>query len=1005
MIYLVDMKAVLRCIDGSGTIENVLRTEYIRHKHAFVQPRTRNRSAPLFTKELYEMILEKECVPSCIAFEERIIDKYYPGADREAARTQSNIAYKSLLTDIHFYFLLAESGIFDSVEMSFSHDLFVKSDILLTSGDVSMGLQLFAGDDAYENTKKVSLERIKRFVSYPIHPYRLKPRGNWMDARGGKLSLYDEQDVLEVFGIMQGHEAGEEMDLTPEEGVDRYALHDLPEVSQIVDGQNQGTGPRHSIVFGGSFDDVVIDSALRRGIKVYHVPVDIKGVTPFFIEDGQGHHSYAEYLKRYGHYASRFNYAQYAVEHADISENITINAGAGSGKTTTLIARIMFLLNTGAVDSLSEVAMITFTNEAVNNMEAALAKELVRLTKETGDTRYLKHLNELRKMDILTIPSFAKNILSQFGQHIGLGSNIRVSQMTMERRAIIDEVLDEKLREAGQEKYFSGIWYYKVREFVESLWEKFEQKGLIHEDLVVLPEPKDTIVSVIMESVIESDRRLDVLKNESDALGVSDLTRYLKRIVSSTAPLSDLSSRYKYLLVDEFQDTDISQISFITDLIISTGIRLIVVGDVKQGIYRFRGADSSAFSVLQSAMEGRGGQRQVSYHLDENFRSTKRLVEKMEHHFSIWRNSGYLPDDEDSMYSRKIDNDSRGSFFVFEDGLLEIEDIKGQFDELPEKSVLAILVRDNADAEKIGRMLRDDGNIKNYEVRMDGTLFRSRAAKDLLILIKSWIFPEDRNIQFSLSGTAYTRPTEPMKLRRLTGQNGESLVEVENNEIVLDKIWLEAQTLIKHHPLLHVLDHFIERSKHLDYLKDAGVPESDIKKYELNLQKILLMVHETFLDGPLDILALYNWLEIQVSTNHEADEADIEDWSFTGNIVRVLTVHRSKGLQFDTVMIPFTSKSMVRHVESIKNDVIVLAEESGDIEYGWRFVEGKDFDFTTANYLSLKQEEDEEQIKEECRLLYVAMTRAISRIFIYEKEKAKAWGAPRTWGDLLQMGR
>ncbi|WP_161567038.1 MULTISPECIES: exodeoxyribonuclease V subunit beta [unclassified Exiguobacterium] len=951
------------------------------------------------------MIIEKECVPPCSAFEERIIDKYYPGVDREAARTQVNIAYKSLLTDIHFYFLLVESGIFDSVEMSFSHDLFVKSDILLTSGDISVGLQLFAGDDTYEKTKRLSLERIKQFVSYPIHPYRLKPRGNWVDANGRKLSLYDEQDVIEVFGIMQGHEAGEEMDLTPEEGVDRYALHDLHEAGKTADRQNQGTGPRHSVVYGGSFDDVVIDSAIRRGIKVYHIPVDIEGVTPFFIQDGQGHHVYADYLKKYGHNASRFNYAQYAVEHADIGENITINAGAGSGKTTTLIARIMFLLNTGAVHSLSEVAMITFTNEAVNNMEAALAKELVRLTKETGNTVYLRHLNELRRMDILTIPSFAKSILNQFGQHIGLGSNISVSQMTMERRAIIDEVLDEKLREAGQQNFFSGIWYYKVREFVENLWEKFEQKGFIHEDLAVLPDSKEAIVNVIMESIIESDRRLDVLKNESDALGVSDLTRYLKRIVSSAAPLSDLSSRYKYLMVDEFQDTDISQISFIADLIISTGIRLIVVGDVKQGIYRFRGADSSAFSVLQSALESRGGQRQVSYHLDENFRSTKRLVEMMEHHFSTWRNSGYLPDDEDGMYSRKIDSDSRDSFFVFEGGSIEIEDIKGRFNELPDKSVLAILVRDNADAEKIGSMLRDDGVIKNYEVRMDGTLFRSRAAKDLLILIKSWIFPEDRNMQFSLGGTAYTRPTEPMKLRRFTGPSGESLVEVENNEIVLDKIWSEAQTLIKNHPLLRVLDHFIEGSKHLEYLKEAGVPGSDIKKYELNLQKILLMVHETFLDGPLDILALYNWLEIQVSTNHETDEADIEDWSFNGNIVRVLTVHRSKGLQFDTVMIPFTSKSMVRHVEFIKDDIIVLAEESSDIEYGWRFVEGKDFDFTTANYLSLKQEEDAEQIKEECRLLYVAMTRAISRIFIYETDKAKKWGSPRTWGELLQMGR
>lgn len=999
---MVDMKEVLSYIDGSKEIEHMLTTDYIRYRYPYVQQGTKNRSAPLFTKVLYEMILEKEGLPCCTEFEEKLVRDYFPGPNRESAKSQANLAYKALLTDIHFYFILQETGIFDSVEMSLTHDVFMKSDILLGSGDFSMGLQLFSGDAAYERTKRLSLKRIESFTSYPIHLFRLKSRKNWKDAEGKALSLYEEEDAYEIFGIMQGHEAGIEMDLVPEKGVDRYALHEEEHAIQETDRTN---APRHSIVFGGDVSPSVIDSMRIRGIKVYHIPVNISGITPFTINDGVGHQRYASYLKEHGHLANRFNYDQYVVEHADIDESITINAGAGSGKTTTLIARILFLLNTGAIKHLGEVAMITFTNEAVNNMEAALAKELVRLTRQTGDTRFLKHLNELRRMDILTIPSFAKNILNQYGQHIGLGSNVRISGMTMERRMLIDEVIDEKFRGTNIQDVFSGLWYYRVREFVEKLWDKFEQKGLIHEELERMDSPKNELISSFVATVIDSDKRLDELKKVSDILGVSDLTRYLKRLVAVDAPLFEMSERYKYLLVDEFQDTDISQISFIANLVASTDIRLIVVGDVKQGIYRFRGADSSAFTVLQSTLANKGVRPQTRYQLDENFRSSKRLVEMMENHFVAWRSCGLLPGDDGAMFSRKMVEDRGDAFFTLKDGSVDMDEIKSRYDELPENSVLAILVRENSQAEEIGKKLRQDGRIKNYEVRMDGTLFLSEAAKDLLILLGSWIFPKDKKLIFSLDGTAFSFPSDPVRVRRVGVEDGQERIVAEEHVVYLDNIWSEAQVKMKHHPLLPVIDHFLENSRHLENLRGAGVPEAEVKKYELNLQKILLLAHEKFADEPLDILKLYNWLDIQVSTNREDDEADIEDWSFEGNIVRVLTVHRSKGLQFDTVMIPYTSKNMVKGSHGDGSDIIVFADETGDIEYGWRFVDqAAKIDFMTENYFSLKKEEDEEQIKEECRLLYVAMTRAISRIFVYEYDKAKENDPPRTWGDLLRMG-
>ena len=166
---------------------------------------------------------------------------------------------------------------------------------------------------------------------------------------------------------------------------------------------------------------------------------------------------------------SSCNIFQYEVEHFDSSSDIIVAAGAGSGKTHTLVSRALYLVNTGKVNSLKEIAMITFTNETADRMREKLAERFLELLQNTGDLKSLKYLEDLQEMQISTIPSFAKRILTQFGQFIGLGTDMKISNLTMQRRDIIEERLDVNVQQGFQLKEFGKLPHYALIQFMEQI--------------------------------------------------------------------------------------------------------------------------------------------------------------------------------------------------------------------------------------------------------------------------------------------------------------------------------------------------------------------------------------------------------------------------------------------------------------------------------------------------------------------------------------------------------
>ncbi|TFI49292.1 hypothetical protein E4O93_03420, partial [Diaphorobacter sp. DS2] len=388
------MEDVLFYAQSSKTIEDILKNTYRKRMFPYNKKGIKNRHLPLFNKTLYEQIIELRRIPSVEEYESRYIVKYSSREeDTEPIKLHANSAYKSLLTDLHFYFILKESKLFDKVVLDYIHDTAAKTDLLLKKDGQTMGLQLFSGSKNYELSKGASIKKLQVQIGYDLFLFSLHTkqgkRKTISTASHETVVLYSLQDAQYIAKKIKGIHQIEDDQLLEEEEQDTFELLDEPVI--IKPSTPASVGQVHSVVIGGDVSETKITSLKKRGIKAFHIQTKKNGVTPFEIINGVGYKKVLEYLEKNGPTCEGFNIHQYEVEHARPEENIAVNAGAGSGKTTTLVSRILYLLDTGAVESLAEIGMITFTNEAANKMEEALTKNFLERYQLTGNQRYHRY--------------------------------------------------------------------------------------------------------------------------------------------------------------------------------------------------------------------------------------------------------------------------------------------------------------------------------------------------------------------------------------------------------------------------------------------------------------------------------------------------------------------------------------------------------------------------------------------------------------------------------------
>ena len=360
-------------------------------------------------------------------------------------------------------------------------------------------------------------------------------------------------------------------------------------------------------------------SPMANTFSAFHCSFSVSSPESFMIVNGDCSEEQQEILNRLSQFCA-FNVEQYLVEHANPLMNIVIRAGAGTGKTYTMISRIAFICYTQGIplrQMADRIVMITFTNEAADQMESKLKAYFRSCYLLTSREDYLDMISCIDHMQISTIHAFAKYLIAQLGSSFGYGIDVGITSSEFYRRRKISDLLDSYIQQKTRE-YGKGyadrlsLPVYAIRDSILDFISKLHNKSvdiasIKAEDFgSLLPDDNRREVHELLANVIpEVERQYSDELRQNNRIHLSNMMSLLYQFVSdeqSHSRIRDLKrnkSAIQFLFVDEFQDTDDTQIEALLILSRLLDYRMFVVGDIKQCIYRFRGAKEKAFDQLK----------------------------------------------------------------------------------------------------------------------------------------------------------------------------------------------------------------------------------------------------------------------------------------------------------------------------------------------------------------------------------------------------------------------
>lgn len=711
-----------------------------------------------------------------------------------------------------------------------------------------------------------------------------------------------------------------------------------------------------------------------------------------------------------------FNLEQYLVEHEDMSRNLIIEAGAGTGKTHVMINRIMYLMHMDPEFSFAKVAMITFTNKATDNMRHRLANTLDQKYKLTGDVRYLDRIEEFSQISISTIHSFFKRVIVEVGSALGYGTNIRLKSHVKERKELLRDILNEQYRGAKSVKQVIGLPVNSIERLASEFWKKIDNNGLSDDELRNLDwgDTSSTSADLIQKSlkgIFQTvNHRYDQIKFESNAISMQDIIHELGRIIDKTDVSDYISTKYDYMFCDEFQDSDNVQIQTIAALNRFYGGRLFVVGDIKQSIYRFRGATDSAFRRLTECLTEDESKRLIVRSLKKNYRTSGNVLNELDNIFKRWNSGG--------VHLLKYGE---------EDRLVPQNRDPGQYVQIPvnrknrERKVVDTIkrIQNNSPNAGITCLTRTNAQLRDIKewcekekivclIKEKGTFYSSQAVLDFCALLEACLYDKEPMYLYNYIMSAYGSGS--VSYSELEKANGNRLLILNSLWDQIDmKKWAEYRRDFAYKPVLSVLREIVMSlnpaevygARRFSALTDNGYKLAvakeqaliDTLQYEANLKKLLQILSDQF-SGDFSTLAdLCNFLRLKILTDSDEELADCEFEEHT-SFVEGLTVHGAKGLEFENVLIPFMNGAFVNRFRS----EILVSEDKKRV--GWIYRNNGE-EIANEQYNELIIEDNAEVTREETRLLYVAMTRAINGLYCFPEISQGNGCGIKTWADLL----
>lgn len=777
-----------------------------------------------------------------------------------------------------------------------------------------------------------------------------------------------------------------------------------------------------------SVDDMLM--GFHCSMSVLSKPFD-NSTNSFVISNGQYSPAQKFILKKLSE-QSQFNFEQYEVEHASPEKNIVIRAGAGTGKTYTMISRIGFICytqNAPLQKMADRIVMITFTNEAADQMEEKLKTYFRNCYLLTSNPDYLEMISRIDHMQISTIHSYAKNLIAQMGISFGYGIDLGITSSEFYRRKKISDLLDAYIhqKEIQYGKNYTdklGMPVYAIRESILDFIGKLHNKSVDIQDIesqdfgTLLNDESHGELHELLASVIPSvEREYFEELLENNKIHLSSMMSILNRFISkpeSESRIRELKTdknAQQFMFVDEFQDTDDSQIESLLRIAQLLDYNLFLVGDIKQCIYRFRGAKEKAFDQLGI---DKAPEKWLEFSLQRNYRTDKHLLDIFDRSFTAW---GKM-DEELLTYDAAKDKligtrDYNGDYLSSKNRFYRrlpaaneemripvlVEEIKRiqrriQYEEshgiklsAKEKSI-AILVRENWQAD----MIRTDCARLGISVHTNtgGDLYMSQPAMDMLTLVNALVHFDEADYLYNLVTSNFFNldiPKSNLYELRMKIRTGKWRAKVDEKEQVnylirymnlmlantVDKKFNTWETIVaslRTQPILQAVRKIYSTLEPWKHYSDDPWKQH---YYQLNVDLLFEQLINACNVDRLTINTLqehlYNSIISQVSVDSRTPTSNEDDTA-----IQCITVHKSKGLEYGHVIMPFCSAS-INYIKRTQLH-ISTAKSEGRYRIGYSISVGNSGE-TIQNDFYDEIIEKSEKAREETRILYVAMTRAI----------------------------
>ena len=757
----------------------------------------------------------------------------------------------------------------------------------------------------------------------------------------------------------------------------------------------------------------------------------------FNISNGKIESDTIKKVLNYADKVTNFNFEQYKVEHCSAAKNIIVRAGAGTGKTHTMISRIAFICHTqncAMKEMINRIVMITFTDDAANQMENKIKKYFNNYYLLTGDTDCLAFINLIEGMQISTIHSYAKKIIGLLGLEFGYGSELSVTSGDYKLRQIIAETVDETIVKNQKKKgpdYVKklGMPIYQINKNILTMLIRLHNQSV---DVASLGEKsfgnaspnKGKELHELISSVIPViGRKAETFFRSENRLHLNNMMSMLEKCINNQENIVRLkkmqTGRPQFMFVDEFQDTDDVQIYALIKLAEMLQYKIFAVGDVKQCIYRFRGAQENAFEQLNYA----GNATWDTYSLLKNYRTDKDLLDVYHKTFSSMgrKNPGgeqlLIYGGKDGAESARLIGTKYfnkelplSEYFKKISISTEDERIPALFREIDRQKKLiqereiqnnkllhekekeiAILVRENWQAEAI----KKEGKTRGIEILTNtgGDLYMSEPALDMLTLANALLHYDEADYLYAFvtsnffgggisKGHMYNiRENQKNVWKKSKTQDTSQTKELRDRinrdlSVADDDRWRDWNKIIKTlrtMPVLQVLRKIYQILKPwVNYGQENNRKQSD---YKLNVDLLFEeLIHSVNADS-VSINSLIDVLKANIISQKNVDSRESEVKTIDDCVIRCVTVHKAKGLEYGAVILPYCSFP----IDILKRTDVNLSVYSKDeIKIGYQIKYDIDqAKVTYQNDIFDENLEKNERMREEARILYVAMTRAI----------------------------